>query len=236
MKKFILIFLLGLSLYRCSTSDAVLLEDNLSLRYQAAVLDASVAEPIEISRNLTPINNYNQDLNRDEKGRVLVLTWTSWSGYDTLVGQETTTGVDVWVTVVPHLRDFYHRLSYSRDKKVLRLEQLLGLPPHSGKDRFVEIWVHPDNLFRPSPDPGISDSEAELAFPTLLGQEVVSPEYKVWFENLKASSYGEKGYPWTRLGYTYDWGSTRTEIGLSEFIIKKGSKVIIHSVTRNEEY
>jgi hypothetical protein len=43
-------------------------------------------------------------------------------------------------------------------------------------------------------------------------------------------------YPWTRLGYTYDWGSSITEIGLSEFVIKKNSQIIVHEVYDNESY
>ena len=27
-------------------------------------------------------------------------------------------------------------------------------------------------------------------------------------------------YPWTRLGYTYDWGNPRNLVGLSEFVLR----------------
>ena len=49
--------------------------------------------------------------------------------------------------------------------------------------------------------------------------------YTGWFNNRKnyiysnARSYpASSPYPWTRLGYTYDWGS-RNHVGLSEFVV-----------------
>ncbi|MBK8453511.1 MAG: hypothetical protein WAQ53_14365 [Thiofilum sp.] len=53
---------------------------------------------------------------------------------------------------------------------------------------------------------------------------------------LKDSSYGDKGYPWTRLGYTYDWGKPNNPIGFSEFVIDKGAKVEVKSVTTTAKY
>lgn len=43
-------------------------------------------------------------------------------------------------------------------------------------------------------------------------------------------------YPWTRLGYTYDWGNPRADMGLSEFVIKKGAEIAINSVYTTEDY
>ena len=43
-------------------------------------------------------------------------------------------------------------------------------------------------------------------------------------------------YPWTRLGYAYDWGNPQSEVGLSEFVIKKGALVQIHAVTFIDDY
>jgi hypothetical protein len=28
------------------------------------------------------------------------------------------------------------------------------------------------------------------------------------------------GYPWTRLGYSYDWGNPKNPVGLSEFVLR----------------
>jgi len=56
------------------------------------------------------------------------------------------------------------------------------------------------------------------------------PEYVAWFNRKKAASYGDSGSPWTRLGYTYDWGNPDSEVGLSEFVADTGAEVIIHAV------
>jgi len=38
---------------------------------------------------------------------------------------------------------------------------------------------------------------------------------------------GAHAYPWTRLGHTYDWGNSGSEIGPSEFIILGGPTIQI---------
>ena len=70
-------------------------------------------------------------------------------------------------------------------------------------------------------------------------------EYKKWFENNKLQAYkADRKLPWTRLGYTYDWGDEKhhedkkrhEDRGLSEFILKKGASIIIHRVIRGDKY
>ncbi|MBU6351343.1 MAG: hypothetical protein KGS73_14490 [Chloroflexi bacterium] len=41
-------------------------------------------------------------------------------------------------------------------------------------------------------------------------------------------------YPWTRLGYTYDWSNSASEVGLSEFVVAAGSTVAVEPVVENE--
>ncbi len=60
--------------------------------------------------------------------------------------------------------------------------------------------------------------------------------YFVTVLSISSQSYGENGYPWTRLGYTYDWGNPISEVGLSEFIIDEGATIEIKGVTTNEDY
>ncbi|ACY17910.1 hypothetical protein [Haliangium ochraceum] len=200
--------------------------------YQAAVDDAEVVEASEIYDGLVAINDENMDLVRDDQDRVLVATWTSFEGYDGEVGNDSyTLAVEVWVTVVPEVQEFCRDSGLQGDDLSLRLEQLLGLPPEDGKNRVVQLWVPPEALFRPSPDPEVDDSVAELDFPQNTAQAHID-----WIENLRMSSYGDGGYPWTQLGYTYDWNPDTPEIGLSEFVITQGSTVGVESVTMNDAY
>ena len=53
---------------------------------------------------------------------------------------------------------------------------------------------------------------------------------------MKELYFQKPPYPWTRLGYTYDWGPAKSPVGLSEFVVFKGSTVGVRKVYTNEEY
>ncbi|MFH0735684.1 MAG: hypothetical protein V1773_13445 [bacterium] len=202
--------------------------------YELAIQDAMVAEESEISKNLiaiTPTNNYLSWSN----GYVLVVTWTKYSSSYPVSDTISTWWGETWVTVVPEMKDFYKRNKYSREKLTVRTEQLLGLPNNSGNTYFVEMWVKPEDLLRPAYDNEVTDNTCGLSFP-----ETTSDEYILWFNNTIISSYypnlQNAKHPWTRLGYTYDWGNPTCEIGLSEFIIKKNAEVIVKSVQATFDY
>jgi len=105
---------------------------------------------------------------------------------------------------------------------------------------MLELWVAPKDLFRPCPDTEISDTVCELDFPldafhtpdlANLVRATAGPDYGAfmtypnWFANQSRYAYtpGANPYPWTRLGYTYDWGNN-SHVGLSEFVLH-GRKV-----------
>jgi hypothetical protein len=214
---------------------------DLAQQYAAALQDAKVAEPSEIVDTLTAITPDNAALAWQDD-RVLVVTWTSWKGYDGLVGQETTLRREVWVTAVPQLQSFCQSYAATDTTPlILRLEQLLGLPANNGKTRFVQMWVNPADLLRPSPDGEVDDTVADLEMP---GPERFPSQqeyefHRDWFNlqlSLQAYDDPSKGYPWTRLGYTYDWGNPESEVGLSEFVVAAGSTVAIEQVVENELY
>ena len=101
---------------------------------------------------------------------------------------------------------------------------------NSSDTYFVELWVHPQSLFRPSPDNEINDTSATLNFPASA-----TADYKAWFNNNIIYSYYPMKFPLTRLGYTYDWGS-QNHVGLSEFVLKQNSKVTVNSVMPTADY
>ena len=226
--------LLVLSLSACAVHRD---PERLQQRYQAAVQDAAVAEPGEIYPALEPVTAQNRSLvwqGEPGKSAVRVVTWTSWSGYQENEGGEMELSRPVWVTLVPKVRDFCR--GYKRrglDRLVLRLEQLLGLPPDDGKELFAEMWVKPEDLYRPCPDPEVNDRVCSLDFPRSSALQL-DPAYREWFEG--NYDYGDKGYPWTRLGYTYDWKRRRRNVGLSEYVARKGASVAVIQVTSTAEY
>jgi len=165
----------------------------------------------------------------------LVTTWTKYQGYSDYIGKDLTLAREVWVTTAPELENFCQDLEYTQEDTIFRLEQVLGLPPQNGKTLFVKMWVFPDDLFRPCPDPEINDSECEITYPE-SAYSVVGEDYKIWFEHQQSISYGVDGYLWTRLGYTYDWGGTTSGIGLSEFVIKPGATVEIEEISSTQMF
>ncbi len=232
----------------CPLTGSFVTEEQLQQAYQAGINDAKVADPDEISTQLTAITPYNTHLIWEGvagTSRVLMVTWTSWTGYDGLVGKSirvdelaksVDTSRDTWVTAAPELQEFCKSQTLDSANMTLRVEERMGLPPHNGKTRFVSFWVNPEDLFRPSPDPEITDCEAELDFPASERFITVSAAYADWFNSLKATSYGTDGYPWTRLGYTYDWGNLLSKVGQSEFVIRSGATVDIQAVTLNDDF
>lgn len=202
------------------SEDAVSLCDNLYL-YHNAILDCIQAEEDE-RLPLFPIDTSEE--------QVLVCTWHKYpDSYPD--GEEIDIKYGhVWVFTTDEIYDFGRKNGQS-DDMVLRMEQLIGLPPQAGKTHFTLLWVNPEDLYRPAPDAEIDDTIAELTFP-----ETASEEYVEWFQGNMAASYEPHKYPWTRLGYTYDWADNGTEYGLSEYVLKNGSKATVEKTYTNEEF
>lgn len=211
----------------CNNEDSTLPVDP----YSAAVEDAISADADEIYGGLIAITEKN-DMLEWKGGKVKVVTFTSYP--DSYPEGETikTNWGETWVTVVPELKTFYDVKGCTAESPILRIEQVLGLPQGSGNKWFAEMWVNPDDLYRPCPDNEINDSICELTFPVGTTFEHIE-----WFNIQYDKSYGlEKSYPWTRLGYTYDWGNPNDEIGLSEFIIRKNAEVAVEKLESFEDY
>ena len=200
----------------------------LQAAFRDAVADAEHATQQKVYRNLTRITPDNPALSWNGRGQVLVVTWTSYAGYDHLTGREVNLSREAWVSADSDVKSFCDSIPGGANRS-LRMEEAMGLPPANGKTRFVQMFAYPSDIFRPCPDPEITDSECGLEFPENAGAE-----HRAWFNNLSAISYLENGYPWTRLGYTYDWGGTGSHVGLSEFVVRKGATVAIHNVSGNE--
>lgn len=194
--------------------------------YSDAVKDASKDNSGRIAHNLVPLTD--QSLVRDSKGRVLLVTWTSWNGYSSAVSKDLNLSAEVWASVGREAQEFCKSLP--RQGWALRTEQKLGLPPGNNKTTFVELFVDPLDVFRPCADSETTDTECGLGFPANA-----SAEHRAWFDSLRSKSYGEKGYPWTRLGYTYDWGSSN-HFGLSEYAIRPGAAVRVAGAYPSAEY
>jgi len=127
----------------------------------------------------------------------------------------------------------------------LRLKQRLGLPPDGHYDMFVELEITPQDktqLFRPCGTPSSLSTEVpftscvpaapqeqwratnlktKLSDPKTRGQEINSSDQEAldeyWFVDKYYQSFAtSKPYPWTGLGYTFDWA--RKKDGSGDFM------------------
>lgn len=175
------------------------------------------------------------------QGNVVVVAWKSASSandYYNAPGSLDTLHSPYLTWIVqesqyPTMIDRLHLDRLSGQKLALRLEQALGLPPAADTTKvFLVMEMKAKDLFRPCRDPNISDCNCSLEFPS--GYYSSDTSFLTVYKGLIKST---EGYPWSRLGYTYDWKkSSRKHFGFSEYIIRQGAVVKIVGKVPTEEY
>ena len=219
-------------------------------RYIEAISDAAVPTPAKIDDRLVPIRRDNTALRWETEAadsRVKVVSWMSESAFQRFYSQPEELPADktappnwgtvMWVTAVPQVQDFCRSLG-TRDTVAItsRLLQLFGLPPTGQNARFVEMWVSPKDMLRPCPDREVDDSRCEVDTASDVD------DYRTWFTGNYAKSYNASGFPWTRLGYTYDWAPADDKAnpnkpkGACEFILRPGTPYTITGRYTTAEY
>jgi hypothetical protein len=214
-----------------SEDDATNSSDSLEDLYQAAIKDAVFADSDEIDDDLIAVTTDDDRVVWTDAGdgaRVAVVTWTSYPDSYPPGAEITNDWGDLWVTTSPELK---MRMRDFGDAGSLRVAQLLGLPPDAKNSHFATLWARPKDMFRPSPDNEITDHTCTLTLPS-----DAEDWYVQWYEHNISAGYFPPSYPWTRLGYTFDWAPGADEEGLSEFVIKKGSSLIVDSLETTAEY
>ena len=213
--------------------------------------ELAYAKALDLAKNPTPERIYDQltaivpDNPRlawkdiDGHPHVRVASWVStFKYYQDSVGKPYNTGkYDIWVTAAPFVQELCRDPEFRGADVDARLVQLLGLPPGTSKQGFMSAWVRADDLFRPCPDNEVTDTVCGLALPN-----DVEPWYRAWFNDLRAKQYFVAkdpewpGWPWTQLGYTFDWHDLERPIGVSEFVIKNNATIQIEALTPPAEY
>ena len=62
-------------------------------------------------------------------------------------------------------------------------------------------------------------------------------EHRRWFQSWRDEAYTvAPGFPWTRLGYTYDWGSPTSVVGASEYVVRGDATVFPATAYATEDY
>lgn len=199
-------------------------EDALNARYERAIYEASVYD----RANVRPLRPLTPDAN----GEVLVASLTSINGN---AGELLTVGGSgIWVTGVPEVQE---KCRMFQGDVLMRLRQLLGLPPDAHVERFLVFRARAVDIFRPAPDGRVTTT---LPCPTLAGAPIpqdcgnafpaeTTPEHYAWIAQQSFRLHVlSHGYPWTHLGYTYDWAPGLSgHYGASEYVLRPGASVLI---------
>ncbi len=252
-----LVFLIvGVSLFenesRVGEQETVLHRSaNISV-FQAAIDDASYTGPERVNHQLLPIEK-NHLLKWEEfEGEpwVKVLLWLNEATYQERFGQIDKEENPIsgtfhtpeelpteFVTLVPQVQQFCRRLANDATFQVdYRLKQYLGLNPNHRYARMVELWVPPQDLFRPCPDPETDDrfchTERSPKGVTVRNIE----DYQGFLRKLSLDAYKPDGRPWTRLGYTYDWAYGVQGVGASEYMMIPGARYRFAGSRTTDEY
>ncbi len=194
-------------------------DDELSL-YEQSIKEASVRAP-----------GWNTSLWPLPEGSLSVSTFQEDATLDTKT-------IYTWVAPT---QEVWQRCKGKQDT-VLALQQLLGLPPQKNPKpgnswRIFVFEIDSRDLFRPCP--GGIDPDAPADKPRcLLGSDLdprLDREFsefllQQWWSAHRATvEHGrdpERGYPWTGMGWTYDWDpASKTHIGVSEFVVRKNAVV-----------
>ncbi len=222
----------------------------LKRQLDAAIEDAKRPSEEKVVKTLWSLSKSNKQIKwRKNNGKIeyLMANWkyVKNPSEDWKVGTKKSIEARTWLTAVPQVKEFCQNckgigINIPGDIMLsLRLQQYLGLilNRNSNKTHFVEMWVKAEDLSRPCVDPEINDSSCNVlhipisaSYPIL--QEIYTTSYAVG---------SQEHYPWTGLGYTYDWGNPKKpREGASEFLIngtkEKPIEIEVVSVTATKEY
>jgi hypothetical protein len=207
-------------------------ERKLVKRFNAAIADAAVYR----HRNLRPLRPLRFD---PTTGTASVTTLTSWP----YRRGATTLPDEVWVTGAGEVQ---RRCRCARRRLGMFLRQVLGLHPNSRIRHFVTFEVSREDVFRPAVDPSTTTRwpcrnprarSCGQVFPA-----ATPPAHVIWMANQMAAAWevatplNRDGYPWTRLGYTYNWRPGADRYGASEYVVRPGATVTVTAVTPYRRY
>lgn len=218
--------------------------------YLDAVHDMALAEPSEIVSTLDPV---------PAGGPVQFVSWIRQDQANRLpaVGSNYTTTGATWVTLTPKLQEFCtdYVANHSDDPEAVthRIEQRLGLPPKASKTHFAtfEIATPADgvSVFRPCGDTEVTDTTCKLGPHNKCDdKDTICHKRRDFFFEQYYNSYGTARpveYPWTSLGYTFDWArgpvgaggrSDFVKVGESEYVVPAKVTMKLVSVSPTMDY
>ncbi len=208
----------------------------LDAKFDAAVKDASEALEEEKFTVVT-LDEFSDKVSWNaDKTQLLVVTLTS-NPDSYKEGETVKSDSVVWVVNEKELLMWFQDHKDGVRDWDLRFKQLFGEPRTSRATHMAFLWVSPNDLMRPAYVPDVKAYDMRTSFE---GNDADNTERMMWFKNWfdarAAKSYeGPDARPWTRLGYTYDWGSDAEKYGLTEYIVTPGANMEVR-FTRNLKF
>ncbi|OGO93239.1 MAG: hypothetical protein A2Y17_02625 [Clostridiales bacterium GWF2_38_85] len=205
-------------------------DTSLEYLYSQAVKDSMTIEPNEILP-VVEITTGSDMATLNDENEVLLITWHKYPDSYPEGQQITLSYGEVWTFTDKEIAAWYDNNSSGVKDWELRFEQLLGLPYYKEYTYFTAIWVPVDSIKRPA-----YSYDIKTDIDTTIFTESDDESYIEWFNSNIIYSYFESSYPWTRLGYTYDWADNGTEYGLSEFIVEKDTVATVEFTYTTDEF
>jgi hypothetical protein len=227
----------------CSKEDEPVPTYNLAALYANSVADAMIADSSEVIDSLWPIaatNSHLQWKTIHGQSYVLMATFMRFPSSYPEGDSITNTWGEAWLFIPAQMKSRIGQSFNASSDTLMRICQLLGLPPRNDRTNthIAEMWVPASQLYRPAGNPAITTSTAGAALMPGL-----PAEYGSWFNNYIVYAYfhtlqssTDFHYPWTRLGYTYDWAPGGKEVGLSEYVLQASSGCWVEKVRTASDY
>lgn len=211
--------------------------------YKNAILDAMVADSAEVIDSLwalTPENTSLQWKTINGKPHVLLASFMRYPSSYPVGDSINNSWGESWVFIPQQMKARIGSSFSAESDTTMRICQLLGLPPANERSNthIAEVWVNPEQLYRPAGDPAVTTATAGAALSNNSSETFASwfNSYIVFAYYRTLSATADYHYPWTRLGYTYDWAPETNNVGMSEYVLQANSGIWVESVSKVSDY
>jgi hypothetical protein len=199
--------------------------DDLLDAYNRAVKDAAIKRK-SFEKRLTPIDGGKSEVR---------LVAFRWIGASDLTDANGRLNNSYFVALPKEIK----AACKGAGGEVLALQQILGLPPRTGEYVFVEFSIATKKVFRPcasGPEVTTTSCSFDLPKEAAVRARAADPEFaetqafvfqQMWSSYTRNVPDNESfGYPFTAMGWTYDWNPEAEDTyGVSEYIAKGGAPV-----------
>lgn len=207
-------------------------------QYEAALKNAQKLTSDDIYPLVSIDGNSDLATLSGDNSQVVLVTWHNTP--DAFKDGENVEHTDkvIWAFTDKEFLKWFSENHEKVDNWELRLKQLFGMSPETNYSYFTVFWADVKDVFRPAFYPEINSTIMNTTFSNSLEEDTSENAmwFKNWFDETRGRAYGKDGFPWTRLGYTYDWGNPEKKYGLSEFIVKEGSRIEVKFTRNNKAF